>query len=137
MKNLLPILALLLLVGCTSEPTELERCIEANELKINYSEKYDDFVAQRNSTGIIGHEEYLVFEETLNRAEIETEKCITIPIGDLDDLFPGSKDWSREEKMANKRWKSWWAERIQTCKSEAEAKEVERVTKICHAQGIY
>ena len=40
MKNLLPILALLLLVGCTSEPTpptELERCIDANFNRIDGS----------------------------------------------------------------------------------------------------
>ena len=74
MKNLLPILALLLLAGCTSEPTtptELERCIEVNEVKNNFVEKYDDFLVQRNSSKDIGSEEFSVFMETLNRVEEE------------------------------------------------------------------
>ena len=49
-KNLLPILALLLLVGCTSEPTpptELERCIEANYAELTTHETEEEFVAPK------------------------------------------------------------------------------------------
>jgi PBP1b-binding outer membrane lipoprotein LpoB len=51
MKNLLPVLALLLLVGCTSEPTpptELERCIEANLSELTLTDEeviYEDYKA--------------------------------------------------------------------------------------------
>ena len=140
MKNLLPILALLLLAGCTSEPTtptELERCIEVNEVKNNFVEKYDDFLVQRNSSKDIGSEEFSVFMETLNRVEEEIRVCRSIPADELDEIFPGYKEWSPEERITKERYQSWWAERSQTCDSEIKAKEVERVTNLCHAQGIY
>jgi len=50
MKNLFPILALLLLVGCTSEPTpptELERCIEANYTDLTRHPTQEEFVAPK------------------------------------------------------------------------------------------
>jgi len=47
MKKLLPILALLLLVGCTSKPTELERCIEANYTELTAHEAQGEFMAPK------------------------------------------------------------------------------------------
>ena len=44
MKNLLPILALLLLVSCTSE---LDRCLEANYAELTNKEDQEEFVASK------------------------------------------------------------------------------------------
>jgi len=44
MKNLLPILALLLMVGCTSE---LDRCLEANYAELTNKEDQEEFVASK------------------------------------------------------------------------------------------
>ena len=137
MKNLLPILALLLLVGCTSEPTpptELERCIEANyaELKINYYEKWHNHLVKSDED--YGQNEWwLSLEKTLNRVEKILIRCVKTDLNVLERTFPGHRDWSGEERLANQTYQSWWDEHTQTCK----AKEVEKVTKICNAQGIY
>jgi hypothetical protein len=81
-KNLLPIFALLLLVGCTSE---LDRCVEANfEQKAFMLEKDKKFVRDMCQ---ISYTNY-------NKSVTSYEECVEEQLGVFDRML---KSWATED----------------------------------------
>ena len=140
MKNLLPILALLLLVGCTNEPAELERCIKANTKVPNLKEdslenfnlelftiasgkietSFDQCISSKESAAVYSDVQWIIFkgEREIEPGEITKEQSAyfeELRKENLDEHLPGLKD-------------AW-----NYCR-----KEYKRIAiEICNSQGIY
>jgi len=130
MKNLLPILALLLLVGCTSE---LDRCLEAN---------IDESVPSFN---------LIWFNLKIVDPRSDFDKCLVEnPLGKeyankTDKLSwerlianeEGEKELAKEKGKEIERLKDKHYSDLKLLWEICEDTEKRKAEKICHAQGIY
>ena len=76
MRNILSLISLIFLFGCSSEPTLLERCIEAN-----FEQK--EFIAEEDK-----------FTITMKCALTEEAECVEKRVARIEEMFV---KWAREE----------------------------------------
>ena len=156
MKNLLPILALLLLVGCTSEPTELERCIEANYAELTNKTDREEFVASKlkseMDSAVAKYGEQLddlkpidFSSEALNECYKEELTSFVDDIKSREACAPLNENHEDMEKLVQvvidleEKHKGEYRETVAVeYYGPEKTKERERFAeKICNAQGIY
>ena len=142
MKRLtITVLTLLILGGCSQEPTELERCIEANtpSLEYNYSQKMVQF--EEENKGLYEedfHKYYknlIDFEDNIvTDFEHEVNSC-------RQDMMTKYRDEHGDSKLSTESEIKEYSERYwaytNNCKESLSAELIEKATKVCHAQGIY
>ena len=151
------LLTLLILGGCSQEPTELERCIEANLIKDERREKFDRFLKKygwESNTWVDvdrdeeGRRVELYSDEVLdkyNSRENYMRECIVE--GDFYSDFFESKNipapTTREENRKvftpemDAEYKLYYDQRsLEEC-GYIEEEYLNKATKICHSQGIY
>jgi hypothetical protein len=136
-KLLLPILTLLLLVGCTSE---LDRCIEANtgNLENNLKEKnqkFRDEHVDEDGEWVEGWlDAYRDFEANVfTDFERELGECV----GDKIDTYMDKHNLDFSVQSEANEYRAKTEEFAVSCEKSVPLERVERATKICNAQGIY
>ena len=122
--------------SCSQEPTELERCIEANTggFEYNYLEKEEEFVSKANATPD-GEEKLKLYYEWQESITEYEERVITCGGNLPDEYFSENLDLTNPldlEEYARRFRKGH-----ESCFASVSSEMVEEATKICHAQGIY
>ena len=140
-----------MLGGCSQEPkepTELERCIEANTLKDNLKEvqaSYDE-ISKEEMEAVDYYELVEIIRGKTNRLGKEITECRgkKFPSHALLDMEWGSKEWEAMGKeelyylgLSEEEQVLYWEKIAEDCRAEVNAKEVERAKNHCHSQGIY
>ena len=154
------LLTLLILGGCSKEPTELERCIEANTEETNYWERY--WESWKSIVDKFTEEEKKDYAESLKYPDWVWSEEEAIPKNDQDQRmlncfnekfdveafdtnFAKSKNITVEEvktsevldkALWNEYLDAWFKELDKTCGHIIESHS-EDVLKLCHSQGIY
>tara|TARA_Y100000593_G_scaffold62765_1_gene116194 strand:- start:286 stop:657 length:372 start_codon:yes stop_codon:yes gene_type:complete len=120
-KIAITLLTLLILGGCSQEPTELERCIEANtpSLEYNLGEKFQKFREENKS---LREEDFDKYYDKLRDFEINIKTDFEHEV--LGCSLDESGTFSSEE-----------ARKI--CIEIISSELIEKAKKICHSQGIY
>ena len=139
MKRTLTLSVLLLVLGgCTSE---LDRCLEANEL-FNYEEKYNKYISNaKNKTGEEYFDVWNDFDASLNSIEREVDSCVgESTYQEILEIYPTYNEWTeekQEELWMSDEWGNMEKKWVKRCSQKPEEEDKERVRKLCHAQGIY
>jgi len=158
-KITITLLTLLVLGGCSQEPTELERCIEANTEEANYLQRYreswnsaaDKFTEEEKKDFVESQEvpDWVWDEEPIPKNDLE-EKMRNCMYEKFDweafaTNFAKSKNKTVKElevsiwldkPLRNEYLDEWFKEVDKTCGHIIESHS-EDVLKLCHSQGIY
>jgi len=158
MKRLtITLLTLLVLGGCSQEPTEFERCIEANMPKDERQEKMDKFLEEHGwdkynwlqidddpKLNDEEEERHLLYEKEvekkLNPYEKEIKRCEDDMFGDYFSKFLESTKIDRDQMMTLEilaDYNLFIEPYIEEECGYIEEGYLDKATKICHFQGIY
>ena len=137
MKHLtITLISLLILGGCSQEPTELERCIEANtpSLENNIEEKGAKLQEEYyDENGEVVEDWISIFDDFHNNVitdfEKELVKCID------DKMHENVLDPSELNNVD--KYNALWKEFMPSCEKSVSSEMVDKARKICHSQGIY
>ena len=152
------LLTLLILGGCSEEPkepTELERCIEANLIKDERREKFDRFLKKygwerMTWTDVDGDEEdrrtELYYDEVVDKYNSLENEIIECEGDFYYDFFesknipaPRTKEEIRKvfTPELDAEYKLYYEQRsLEEC-GYIEEEYLNKATKICHSQGVY
>lgn len=144
MKHLTTLLlTLLVLGGCSQEPTELEICIEANQESLIFKDKLEKYL--QSSKDIKKQEEfwkiYLAFSSKFNSSEEEMYSCISeLTQEEMLKAEPTYLEWNHEKTI-----KYWITNeyiniklsKFETCSQKTFKEDKEKAKKFCNSQGIY
>ena len=149
MKHLLLVLiGCLIISGCSQEPTELERCIEANVLPNNYEEKWSNHLEKIKDLNWDDNSDELLeiikkYNNSRNRLELVSEACNGYSIENLVEQYPETEDMTVEEFdvwLNSEKGILFLEEDRRDCDEQAllaVEEDKERAKKLCHSQGIY
>ena len=143
MKKLLAPLTLLFLVAC--QPSELERCVEANAEPTpinNYIIKNNLYIEQRDAILSDGYSTEAFrklgedFYNSLNPLELIVNECDFDMDIYIDEDLTQSEYRKREKQNAESCMLST-ANEVKELQLKIEAENTEKAQSICNAQGIY
>ena len=140
-KITITLLTLLILGGCSQEPTELERCIEANLVDDRYTYKptfdlslirviaISDMKYATEQYACL-NEDPLAMEYRKQYSEIDDQERKKEVSGITDKE---AKDFDKQREKIDDKYLSGLKRSWKNCENIYKR----RATKICHAQGIY